>query len=251
MHDFPESNFLFHKSLMKKVRWILIHNKWKINEAVEKLKVSKNKILYQSNVVNTKMFDINISKEEAREKLNLPKDKKIIIYTGHFYGWKGTSVLADSAKNLGDDFLIIFVGGTPNDVETFKKKYNKNVLFVGNKKHGEIPIWQKAADVLVLPNTAKEKISKYYTSPMKLFEYMASQRPIIASDIPSIKEIVDDNMVYFVEPDDSLKLSESIKTLLQDVDLQKKISKRAYDYVINETWEKRAKTITEFIHANS
>ncbi|TSD03484.1 MAG: group 1 glycosyl transferase [Parcubacteria group bacterium Athens0714_16] len=250
MHDFPESNFWFHKLLVKKVKWILIHNKWKINEAVKKFGVSKNKILYQPNVVNIKMFDIDISKENAREKLNLPKDKKNVIYTGHLYGWKGADVLADSAKYLDNSFLVVFVGGTPNDVKDFKKKYieSKNILFTGHREHKEIPIWQKSADILVLPNTAKEKISKYYTSPMKLFEYMASRRAIIASDIPSIREVTDNNMVYFVEPDNPLKLSNGIKDLVKNVSLQNKLSQNAYNHVMNQTWDKRAKTITEFIN---
>ena len=252
MHDFPESNLWFYKVLMRKVRWILIHNKWKINEAIEKLYVSSDKILYQPNVVNIKMFDIDISKENAREKLNLPKDKKVVIYTGHLYGWKGATVLADSAKYLNDSFLVVFVGGTPDDVKDFKKKYieSKNILFAGHKEHKEIPIWQKSADILVLPNTAKEKISKYYTSPMKLFEYMASKRAIIASDILSIRELVNDDMVYFVEPDNPLRLSDGIKDLVKNINLQNELSQNAYNYVINQTWDKRAKTITEFIYAN-
>ena len=126
-------------------------------------------------------------------------------------------MLADSSKYLGGSFLVVFVGGTLNDIKNFKKKYieSKNILFTGYKEHKEIPIWQKSADVLVLPNTAKEKISKYYTSPMKLFEYMASKRAIIASDIPSIRELVNDDMVYFVEPDNPLKLSNGIKDLVK------------------------------------
>lgn len=250
MHDFPESNFWFYKLLVERVKWILIHNRWKVNETIKKLEVSKDKILYQPNVVNMKMFDIDISKKEAREKLNLPKDKKIIVYTGHLYGWKGAGVLADSSKYLNDNFLVVFVGGTPDDVKDFKKKYieNKNILFTGHKEHKEIPIWQKSADILVLPNTTKEKISKYYTSPMKLFEYMASQRPIIASDIPSIREIANKDMTYFVEPDNPKKLSESIELLVEDIDLQNKLSKNAYNKVVNQTWDKRAKTITEFIN---
>ena len=159
-------------------------------------------------------------------------------------------MLADSSKYLGGSFLVVFVGGTLNDIKNFKKKYieSKNILFTGYKEHKEIPIWQKSADVLVLPNTAKEKISKYYTSPMKLFEYMASKRAIIASDIPSIRELVNDDMVYFVEPDNPLKLSNGIKDLVKNINLQNKLSQNAYNHVINQTWDKRAKTITEFIN---
>ena len=75
-----ESNFWFYKVLMRKVKWILIHNEWKINEAIEKLCVSSDKILYQPNVVNTEMFDIAISKEEARKNLIYQKIKDYYIY---------------------------------------------------------------------------------------------------------------------------------------------------------------------------
>ncbi|PCI30381.1 glycosyl transferase family 1 [Candidatus Wolfebacteria bacterium] len=250
MHDFPESNFWFYRMLTKRVNWILIHNKWKINEAVEKLSVSEDKILHQPNVVSVKMFDIPISKEDAREKLSLPINKNLIVYTGHLYGWKGVDILADASKYLDSNNLVVFVGGTDEDVKNMKNKYEgfKNVLFVGNKTHGEIPMWQKASDVLILPNTAKEKISKYYTSPMKLFEYMASKRAIIASDIPSIREIATQDMVYFVKPDSPVELSESIKIVLQDTHLQSKLSIHAYNYVLKHTWENRARTIVKFVN---
>ena len=67
---------------MRKVKWILIHNEWKINEAIEKLCVSSDKILYQPNVVNTEMFDIAISKEEARKNLIYQKIKRLLYIQG-------------------------------------------------------------------------------------------------------------------------------------------------------------------------
>src|SRR3989338_7168842 len=87
------------------------------------------------------------------------------------------------------NFAVGFVGGTEKDrakvkVKSEKLKNKDNVKIIEHRPHDEIPFWLRAADILVLPNTAIEDISKYYTSPMKLFEYMASGRPIVPSDLP-------------------------------------------------------------------
>jgi len=71
-----------------------------------------------------------------------------------------------------------FVGGTSATYWRYRKEYvAANMHFVGHVPHEEIPAWQAAADMLIIPNTAQQEISTHYTSPMKLFEYMASERP--------------------------------------------------------------------------
>ena len=121
------------------------------------------------------------------------------------------------------------------------------IQFFGHQPHDEIPLWQKAADVLVLPNTAKEEISRLYTSPMKLFEYMASERPIISSAIPSIRDIVDDSEVYFVEPDNAELLAKKIKTVLRENRKSEEVAKRAREKVMHYTWEARARRVIAFM----
>jgi glycosyltransferase involved in cell wall biosynthesis len=122
---------------------------------------------------------------------------------------------------------------------------------VGNRKHQEIPIWQKASDVLVLPNTAKEKISKYYTSPMKLFEYMASHVPIVTSRIPSIEEIVTEEEVFFAEADNEKSVAEKIKMAIINGEEATRRSNGAFAKVLAHTWDKRAKRILSFINKGS
>ena len=113
MHDFPESKILLFGYFIKKVKWVLVHNKWKINELKRLFpSISPNKFLYEPNAVDLKDFDISISKEEARKKFSLPLSKKIVVYTGHLYEWKGVYTLAESAKFLSNDFMIIFVCGS-------------------------------------------------------------------------------------------------------------------------------------------
>ena len=118
----------------------------------------------------------------------------------------------------------------------------------GYRPPSEIPLWLKAADVLVLPNSAKKDISKFYTSPMKLFEYMASKRPIVASNLPSLREILNkENAILLVEPDNPEALAQGIKQAMEDRNLVQTITQNAYDDVQNYTWEKRAEKILKFI----
>jgi len=249
MHDFPESKLSLFGVFLGRIRWILVHNRWKMERLKDLFNVNHKKLLYEPNAVEIDEFNIRLTKAEARAKLKILQDKKIVLYTGHLYSWKGVDNLIAAAEFLDKDILIYLVGGTEKDIEKTKKQVseNKNIVVVGNRPHSEIPCWQKSADVLVLPNTAKEKISKYYTSPMKLFEYMASGTPIVASDLPSIREILNENNAVLVEPDNPAELARGIKKVLGDGAPAEKISKQAFADVQNYTWQKRAERILEFI----
>ena len=120
-------------------------------------------------------------------------------------------------------------------------------MIVGHRSHDEIPIWLRAADVLVLPNTAKEEISAHYTSPMKLFEYMASGRPIIASDLASVREVFNETLGTFFTPDDPVALSVAIQRVLEypeEAEIKAAMARRG---VAMYTWEIRAKCISAFL----
>ena len=145
--------------------------------------------------------------------------------------------------------MIVFVGGKEHHVEDFKNKNirYKNILLVGSRPHEEMPFWIKSADVVVLPNTAKEDISKYYTSPLKMFEYMAGKTPIVASDLPSIREILNEGNAVLVEPDNSKKLAEGISRILNNNELGVKISEQSFFDVQNYTWRERSEQVIDFI----
>lgn len=248
LHDFPEGNKFFYKLLFRRIRHLLITNKWKAEKVVREFNVPEKKIILERNAVDVKEFDIPIGKIEARKKLGLPIEKQIAVYTGHLYSWKGTDTLAKAVRAL-PSMLMIFVGGTDPDIERFKTLFGsiENIMLVGHKEHAEVPYWQSVADVLILPNTAKEDISKFYTSPMKMFEYMASRRPIVATDIPSIREVLNDNNAIIVVPDNAESLAEGITKAFSDSKLRETITARAYADVESHTWEKRAKRIFDFI----
>ncbi len=248
-HGVPKHFFLY-RLFLKRIKGIIVitHN---LKNFFVKKGIAKDKILIAPDAVDLEKFDIKETKEECRKKLNLPLEKKIILYTGHLYKWKGADILAKASEFLPVSCEVYFVGGTTKDIEKFKIQNSKfKIQVIGHRPHSEIPYWLKAADCLVLPNSSKEEISKHWTSPMKMFEYMASKRPIVASDLPSIREILNEKNAVLVEPDNPEALAKGILKILKNKQLADKISQQAFQDVQQYTWQKRAEKILEFITQN-
>ena len=212
--------------------------------------VSPKKLFVSGSGVDLKMFDKPPSKTAIRKELNIPLSKKIVCYTGHLYDWKGVQVLALAMKGfINDDVICYFVGGLEEDVERFKKFIKKNniqnIIVVGHVPPILVPKYQIAADVLVLPNI-RIGLSEY-TSPLKLYEYMASKRPIVASDLPALREVLDEKTSVLVAPNNPEALAKGIKMVIDDKKLAKKLSKNAYRNIIEYDWQERAKNIIKFI----
>jgi len=247
LHAFPQ-NFFLHRRVFEKSKNIIVITK-NLKNALIRKGISKDKILVAPDGVDLREFDINISKEEARKKLNLPQDKKIVLYTGHLYEWKGAQTLADASRFLNKETIVVFVGGTKKDEREFRKK-NKdlnNILILGYKPYFEIPYYLKSADVLILPNSNKVEISKEWTSPMKMFEYMMSKRPIVASDLPSLRDVLNEDNAILVESDNPESLAKGINSALKNLDFSDKISLQAYQDVQSYSWTNRVKKIINFI----
>jgi len=247
-HYFPKHFWLYH-GILKRIKGLIVITQ-KLKEFYQKKSISLEKILVAPDGVDLDFFQILENQKECRQRLSLSQDKKIVLYTGHLYEWKGAQVLADASKFLDKDTIIVFVGGTKKDEKEFREK-NKalnNISILGHKLYSEIPYYLKAADVLILPNSEKAEISKYWTSPMKMFEYMASQKPIIASDLPSLREILSENNAILVEPDNPRKLTQGIAKVLKNPDFSAKISIQAYQDVQNYSWFKRSKKIIDFLN---
>jgi len=209
--------------------------------------IDQSKILIAHDGVDLKDFDIKQHTFELKKELDIPQDKKIIMYTGHFYKWKGVQTLADAVRFLSKDYLFIFVGGGDHCFKDFKKRNSQsNILFTGLQEPHKIPLYLKIADILVLPNSAEDTKS-FSTSPLKLFEYMAAGKPIVAADLSNIREVLDNKNAVFFEADNSRDLAQKIESIVEDNELSAKISKQAYEDVKQYTWSIRALNIVNFI----
>jgi len=243
-----------HRSLFKfildKVKRIIVITRGLKDDLIKK-GVGGNKIFIAADGVDLEVFKIRESKEECRKKLNLPLDKKLIIYIGQLYKWKGVETLALASKYLDRDNLIMIGGGIKwyldNFVEFLKQEKLNKVITLGHQEYSKIPYFLKAADCLILTGTAKYGISEKHTSPMKMFEYMTSHKPIVASDLPSFREVLNEDNSILVESDNPQAMAEGIKKAFNDVRFSVKISEQAYQDVQKYSWDNRAKSILEFI----
>jgi len=248
-HNWPKSKSRLFKYLIKKFNKIIT-----ITQGLKNLYLAAglpdSRIMVAPDAVDLEKFDIKIDKIQARKKLNLPLDKKIALYCGslYLYGWKGVDILLAAAKILSADCLIVLVGGGPAELAKIKKDYSgNNLLLVGRRPYEEVPNYLKSADVLVLPNKSGVKMSEQFTSPLKLFEYMASGVPIVASDLPSLREILSEQNSFLVEPNSPLSLAKGIETVLANNVLAEQFAGQALMEVKKYTWGKRAEKIIDYI----
>jgi len=246
IHDLPRKKRILLFVAKKAEKIIVITGGLK--DDLIKAGIPADKILIAPDAADLEKFDIKISQTEAREKVSLPVEKKIIIYVGHLYGWKGADILADAAKLL-PGYLIIFVGGVGAELADFKNKYGNcaNIKMIPFQKRDALPFYLKAADILILPNKKGDIISEKYTSPLKLFEYMASGRPIVASDLPTMREVLNKNNAILVEPNSPEALACGVEAILKNKELAERLSDQSLIDVKNFSWQKRVEKIIKFI----
>lgn len=254
MHGFPEKKRFLWKTFMRAMEGIVCTNEWKKKQCHELFSIPKKKLIVARNGFDPLKFDVDISKKVARKKLHLDQDKKLIVYTGHLYDWKGVDVLARASELFDDTIQVLVVGGSQKEIDDLEKRVGSHRMhLVGQKPHVQMPYYMKAADVLVLPNSAKSKIPRYEvytqydTSPIKLFEYMASNVPIVASDLPSIREILSQKNAYLFEPDNHTSLACGIELALSQKELSEKKADQAYIDVKDFSWVNRAAIIASFM----
>lgn len=255
-HDFFNNNF-FSKIYCRFLRRLsaIVTTTRAFQKQLTDHKIYPEKILIVPNAVNLAYFHSKNTRV-ACKKLFGRKKQKIVLYTGSLHIWKGVYTLVEAAKYLDERFSIWIIGGSEKEknYKNLKQLILKlrltNVYLKGFMEHYKIRDYLISAAVLVSPNSAKEPISQKFTSPLKIFEYMACKKPIVASDVPSIREIADDNSVLFVEADNPKALADGIKKLFSVKGLAEKLAENSYKNVQNFSWDKRAQKILKHIRLN-
>ena len=210
--------------------------------------VSEKKIVISPDAVDLKDFARPESREAARKRLELPLDKKVVMYIGLIDEWKGTDTFFEAADKLPRDIVPAVIGGRPEQLAKLAEKYPR-VRFLGFLPYRELASNQAAADLLILPNSARHAISARDTSPLKLFTYMASGVPILASDLPSLREVLDEKTAVFFKPDDSGACARAIAEALANEDAMQARAREALIQVRAYTSHTRAEKILEAFKA--
>ena len=167
------------------------------------------------------------------------------------------------SKKLDNDVEIHIIGGLEKDIYFWKNKItSKKVYFYGFVEHKEVSNYINALDVCLLPNQKivlpygadsfmDSKNISTFTSPLKLFEYMSHKKAIIASDLPVIREVLNERNSILVECDNIQLWINSINKL-KNLENRKSISNQALSDFYGYTWKKRAMNIiNEYINSKS
>jgi glycosyltransferase involved in cell wall biosynthesis len=192
--------------------------------------------------------------QESRKDLNdLSPDNFTVGYTGHLYDGRGINLIIQLAVSLPDvNFLI--VGGEPDQIQQLKEVVHsqaiENVFIPGFIPNADLPQFQAACEVLMMPYQNKVAASSggdisRYLSPMKLFEYMACGRVILASDLPVLREILNSKNAILLPPGRFDNWTESIAAIKENPARWKQLAETARQQSRDFTWESRAEKILD------
>lgn len=142
-------------------------------------------------------------RKEARARLQVPQDAKIITYAGLTFKYRGVDVLLWALQQWNEpDARLVLVGGRDFEVQELHALANElrvqeKIVWVGRQPPDQTALYLAAADALVIPDTVTDATA----SPLKMFEYMAMARPIVCVDRASLREILGDAALYFSRGD--------------------------------------------------
>jgi glycosyltransferase involved in cell wall biosynthesis len=195
----------------------------------------------------------------ARQQLILPvspdgwPQRFTAGYTGHLYPGRGAELLLDLAQ-LEPEINFILAGGEPDDVERLRSQTKDrglhNVVLMGFIPNADLPKYQAACEVLLMPYQTRVAASSggdiaSYLSPMKMFEYLACGRAILSSNLPVLREILNDDNAILLPPADPQAWSQALQGLKNDPARRNRLAAQAHLDAQNYSWTARASRILQ------
>lgn len=178
------------------------------------LGVPENKLMVLPDAVDLRLF----KRPNCLPPSPYSPKRPIVTYSGHLYDYKGIPTILQTAVLLPKIHFHL-VGGHPEDISRQQMKIDEmdlhNVTLHGLKPHSEVPSYLWHADILLMPPSIHHP-SAVWTSPVKLGEYLASGTPVVATDIPALRDWLTDDEVKFVPPDNAEAMAAGIMDILND-----------------------------------
>ncbi|HEX9652994.1 MAG TPA: glycosyltransferase, partial [bacterium] len=221
-----------------------------LKEYAEACGVPSSRVYILPNAINRQLFDPANSGAQVREQYGF-NGKRVVGFVGSLKPWHGTRTLFQAFQQLhshdkNTHLLIVGDGPEREDLETYVQanSLNSAITFSGNVSHENIPHYIAAMDVTVAPYVPNEN---FYYSPIKIFEYMAMGKPVIAAKIGQVEEVITDGRTgVLFEPGNVSELCSTLGNLLHDPRLCKRLGKEACAWVSEErTWENNARQVVE------
>lgn len=225
------------------------------DELVRLYSVPAEKVLVINNGANTDIFK-PIDQKQARAKLGLDGSKKYVCFVGHLAAWQGVEFLIRSAPFILEKcpvvrFLIVGDGVMRKKLLeiTSKMGLSDKITFTGRVPYENVPVYINAADVCVAP-FIMERNSKIGLSALKTYEYLACGKPIVASSISGVKDLIDlSGGGISVSPEDPEELANAVVKLISDEKTRTTMGEQGRKYVVkNHSWDGVARKILDICH---
>jgi len=223
--------------------------------------VPAGRVLVAPDGVDLARFENLPGRDEARRQLGLPLEKPIVGYVGRFHTLgvsKGLDVLVEAAALLrerGAEITLCLVGGPEESFPALRELARQcglpedELILVDRVPLQIVPPYMRAFDVCAMPFPWTEHYA-HYMSPLKMFEYMASGTPVVATDLPATREILRDGQnAVLVPPDDPEALAQGLRRVLDMPDRGQQLATQARQDVVSFTWERRAANVLSFVGA--
>jgi glycosyltransferase involved in cell wall biosynthesis len=184
---------------------------------------------------------------QARRELGI-NEGPTAVYTGHFYAGRGMDMMFELAKKL-PQIRFLWVGGNPHNVSLWQERLKaagiNNVTITGFVENIRLPLYQAAGEVLLMPFESRISGSSggnsaEICSPMKMFDYLASGRAILASDLPVLGEVLNKYNAVFCPIDDVSAWAEALDQLIKDQPRRTKLGAQAKLDSVAYSWLSRA-----------
>ncbi|NJA05725.1 glycosyltransferase family 4 protein [Methylococcaceae bacterium WWC4] len=189
-----------------------------------------------------------LGKTALRKKLGLPADRLVIVHSGSLY--KGGAELFGELAGAHQQALLIHLGGKTEECEAWAAHYLdrgfSNLRFIPHQPAETVREYQVAADLLFYVSTKKSPIY-WCTSPLKLFEYMASGTPVLGCRLGSVSEAFDDSLGFCFDPDDPESIRAGFETFLREPAAAAERAANALAAAEQRySWHRRAEAILKF-----
>lgn len=181
----------------------------------------------------------NATVESARSTLGYTGDDCVVLYSGRLEAWSGVHTIVEAISHVVRSqnrvkFLFVGDGSAANDLRENVRKMglDGHVKILGFQNYGDMPRIIAAADVAIIPfpDTPTTRVC----SPVKLFEFMLMQKPIITMDLPGIREAVDERHVVFIRDLSAGELARALSQLLNDPGRARGIAREGFDLCVSE-----------------
>jgi glycosyltransferase involved in cell wall biosynthesis len=214
--------------------------------------LSNDDVSIAPNGIDLRQYPVVLNPSEARDQLNLPQ-QFTAVFTGHFYAGRGIELLFGLAQSL-PQIQFLWVGGTEDAVASWQQRLNvagiKNVILTGFVPQQKLPLYQSAGDVLLMPYGAQIAGSSGgnsvdICSPMKMFDYLATGRPILSSDLPVLYEVLSKGNTVFCPPKEIQIWADQLQRLFDDPDQCQRMGAHARELSHHYSWIDRTKSALE------